>query len=353
MTCRGSCARWSPGRLGDRPGHGGGTGRRGSRRRRAGRAVPPDGTLPEGCWPCRRMSPTTRPCVAPSPMRRRLGGLDVLVNNAGIGAQGAVEDNADDEWLRVLDVNVIGTARMSRAAWPHLVASSRAAIVNTARSRRRPGYPSGPSTQPARERCSRSPGQWPPMASPKGSASTPSIPGRRTRRGSGGCWPLRPTPMRNGTPSRPASPTAGWSRPPRSPARCSTWPHPDPGLQRAQNSRSTAECRACGSGRGPDAPASDGDRPDARSTRLRGGPTGGGGAGGRGYHPPSPWSRSQRSGRRAQASPAGSSQRARTAAAGAAGESGCHLGVRRHASPAAGADAASHPGGVGRDHRAR
>lgn len=60
-----------------------------------------------------------------------LGGLDVLVNNAGIGAQGTIVDNDDDEWHHVLDVNVVGVARLSRAAWPHLVASDRSAIVNT------------------------------------------------------------------------------------------------------------------------------------------------------------------------------------------------------------------------------
>jgi len=53
------------------------------------------------------------------------------VNNAGIGAQGTVEANADDEWLRVLDVNVVGMARVSRAALPHLRRSPAAAIVNT------------------------------------------------------------------------------------------------------------------------------------------------------------------------------------------------------------------------------
>lgn len=61
-----------------------------------------------------------------------LGGLDILVNNAGIGAQGTVEDAADAEWHRVLDVNVVGTARVARAAWPHLRASSAAAVVNIA-----------------------------------------------------------------------------------------------------------------------------------------------------------------------------------------------------------------------------
>ena len=60
-----------------------------------------------------------------------LGGLDVLVNNAGIGAQGTVADNDDDEWRRVLDVNVLGAVRTSRAALPHLRRSRAAAIVNT------------------------------------------------------------------------------------------------------------------------------------------------------------------------------------------------------------------------------
>ncbi len=60
-----------------------------------------------------------------------LGGLDVLVNNAGIGAQGTVEDNADAEWHRVFDVNVVGMVRVSRAALPHLRESPAAAIVNT------------------------------------------------------------------------------------------------------------------------------------------------------------------------------------------------------------------------------
>src|SRR5579863_2391853 len=64
-----------------------------------------------------------------------LGGLDILVNNAGIGAAGTVEDNDDDEWHRVLDVNVLGIVRTTRAALPLLRAAVRArgqaAIVNT------------------------------------------------------------------------------------------------------------------------------------------------------------------------------------------------------------------------------
>lgn len=60
-----------------------------------------------------------------------LGGLDVLINNAGIGAQGTVEDNDDAQWHKVLDVNVLGIVRTTRAALPHLRVSAHAAIVNT------------------------------------------------------------------------------------------------------------------------------------------------------------------------------------------------------------------------------
>lgn len=61
----------------------------------------------------------------------RFARIDVLVNNAGVGSQGDVADNGDDEWARVLDVNVTGIARVSAATLPHLRESSHAAIVNT------------------------------------------------------------------------------------------------------------------------------------------------------------------------------------------------------------------------------
>jgi 2-keto-3-deoxy-L-fuconate dehydrogenase len=59
------------------------------------------------------------------------GGVDIVVNNAGIGSQGDVAANDDAEWARGFDVNVIGMARVTRAALPHLRASSHAAVVNT------------------------------------------------------------------------------------------------------------------------------------------------------------------------------------------------------------------------------
>ncbi|MGZ4165096.1 MAG: SDR family NAD(P)-dependent oxidoreductase [Solirubrobacteraceae bacterium] len=62
---------------------------------------------------------------------KRLGGLDILINNAGIGAAGTVEDNPEDEWRRVFEVNVLGIMRVTRTALPHLRRSDHAAIVNT------------------------------------------------------------------------------------------------------------------------------------------------------------------------------------------------------------------------------
>jgi len=60
-----------------------------------------------------------------------MGGIDIVVNNAGIGAIGTIETNSDEEWHRVLDVNVVGMVRTARAALPYLRRSAHAAIVNT------------------------------------------------------------------------------------------------------------------------------------------------------------------------------------------------------------------------------
>ena len=61
---------------------------------------------------------------------REFGRLDIVVNNAGLSAVGSVDENDDDEWARVLDVNVTGMARVSAAALPWLRRSPSAAIVN-------------------------------------------------------------------------------------------------------------------------------------------------------------------------------------------------------------------------------
>ena len=46
--------------------------------------------------------------------------IDIVVANAGIGAQGTVEDNSDEEWHHVLDINVVGVARTVAARAPDI-----------------------------------------------------------------------------------------------------------------------------------------------------------------------------------------------------------------------------------------
>ena len=56
--------------------------------------------------------------------------LDVLVNNAGIGLVGGVEETSLTDWERVLRVNITGMFLMSRSAVPLLCASPHGAMVN-------------------------------------------------------------------------------------------------------------------------------------------------------------------------------------------------------------------------------
>ena len=57
--------------------------------------------------------------------------IDIIINNAGIGAAGSVEHASTEEWLKVLNVNVVGTSRVSAAALPFLRKSKVASITNT------------------------------------------------------------------------------------------------------------------------------------------------------------------------------------------------------------------------------
>jgi 3-oxoacyl-[acyl-carrier protein] reductase len=61
-----------------------------------------------------------------------LGGVDVLVNNAGLGGSAAIVDMTDEQWSKVLDVSLTSVFRMTRAILPHMYARGSGAIVNNA-----------------------------------------------------------------------------------------------------------------------------------------------------------------------------------------------------------------------------
>jgi meso-butanediol dehydrogenase/(S,S)-butanediol dehydrogenase/diacetyl reductase len=72
---------------------------------------------------CQRMASETA---------NQLGGIDVLVNNAGIIAVGAVAEMAEEAWDRVMAVNAKGPFLCAKACIPYLQRNREGAIVNTA-----------------------------------------------------------------------------------------------------------------------------------------------------------------------------------------------------------------------------
>lgn len=63
---------------------------------------------------------------------RELGGVDVLINNAGLGGSRLLVEMSDEEWNRVLDVTLTGTMRMTRAMLPKMIERKQGVIVNNA-----------------------------------------------------------------------------------------------------------------------------------------------------------------------------------------------------------------------------
>lgn len=58
------------------------------------------------------------------------GAINVLFNNAGGGARGNFPDETTEDFLHVLNVNLVGTMMMTRAAWPHIINAGGGAVVN-------------------------------------------------------------------------------------------------------------------------------------------------------------------------------------------------------------------------------
>jgi len=60
----------------------------------------------------------------------RFGGIDVLVNNAGVGTTGAAEEFSLAQTQNVFDINVFGVMRMTNAVLPHMRVQRRGRIIN-------------------------------------------------------------------------------------------------------------------------------------------------------------------------------------------------------------------------------
>lgn len=69
------------------------------------------------------------------------GGVDILINNAGIAVAKSTTETTDDDWDRVLNVNLTGAWRCAKAAIPHMIRQGRGAIVNVASNAGLVGFP--------------------------------------------------------------------------------------------------------------------------------------------------------------------------------------------------------------------
>ena len=61
-----------------------------------------------------------------------LAGIDIVVNNAGLGGSASIVEMTDEQWSRVLDVSLTSVFRMTRAVLPHMYGQRSGAIVNNA-----------------------------------------------------------------------------------------------------------------------------------------------------------------------------------------------------------------------------
>jgi NAD(P)-dependent dehydrogenase (short-subunit alcohol dehydrogenase family) len=80
--------------------------------------------------------------------RERFGGVDVLVNNAGLVKAGAIASYDEQDWDRIFAVNVKGVFLASRAAIPTLAEQGGGAIVNVASIAGKKGYAASRPTPP-------------------------------------------------------------------------------------------------------------------------------------------------------------------------------------------------------------
>ena len=84
---------------------------------------------PGSAWTCARAPPSTRRSGAAT---AALGTPTILVNNAGVNRLGPAESYPDDDWERILDVNLTGVFRCCRAVGARMLEAGDGSIVNVA-----------------------------------------------------------------------------------------------------------------------------------------------------------------------------------------------------------------------------
>ena len=77
------------------------------------------------------MSKPEEPLRIAQSAQSMLGGLDILINNAGVCPAGPFDEITEDMWSSALDVNVSGVMRLTRACLPMLRKSTAGRVVNT------------------------------------------------------------------------------------------------------------------------------------------------------------------------------------------------------------------------------
>jgi NAD(P)-dependent dehydrogenase (short-subunit alcohol dehydrogenase family) len=93
---------------------------------------PPRGDVPACHYEILDVTEANAPERLVASAGRELGGLDVLVNNAGICEVSPLASTDDDTWDRVMDVNLRAMFRLSRSALPLLRESGAGRVINIA-----------------------------------------------------------------------------------------------------------------------------------------------------------------------------------------------------------------------------
>jgi NAD(P)-dependent dehydrogenase (short-subunit alcohol dehydrogenase family) len=86
---------------------------------------------PHAAFPCDIADEASMMALADS-VQARYGVAEVLVNNAGVASGGTMEDSSLDEWRWMLDLNVLGVVRGTKAFLPAMRAAGRGRIINVA-----------------------------------------------------------------------------------------------------------------------------------------------------------------------------------------------------------------------------